>query len=91
MISCYDSTKSTWTHTSKDMFSSESGIWGAILFTILEFLPPGGHLVLTVDWYLCGPATRDNVNLLSSQNIGYVIPVPIIEHFLEDTDPQERH
>ena len=26
---------------------------------------------------------------LSSQNIGYVIPVPIIKHFLADTDPQD--
>ena len=75
----------------KTCFHQNLEFRGAILFTILEFLPPGGQLVFTVDWYLCGPATRDNVNLLSSQNIGYVIPVPIIEHFLEDTDPQERH
>ena len=34
---------------------------------------------------------RQREPALSSQNIGYVIPVPIIEHFLEDTDPQERH
>lgn len=24
-----------------------------------------------------------------SQNIGYVIPVPVIQHFLDDTDPED--
>lgn len=45
-----------------------------------------GGPVLNEDSLLIGVAFQNQQN---SQNIGYVIPVPIIEHFLEDTDPQD--
>eukprot|EP00913_Durusdinium_trenchii_P001869 g1729.t2 len=46
-----------------------------------------GGPVLNEDSLLIGVAFQNQQN---SQNIGYVIPVPVIEHFLKDTDPQER-
>ena len=46
--------------------------------------PPGFSRPVT---YWC--LVKRDIASLSSQNIGYVIPVPIIEHFLGDTDPQD--
>ncbi|CAK9077037.1 unnamed protein product [Durusdinium trenchii] len=45
-----------------------------------------GGPVLNEDSLLIGVAFQNQQN---SQNIGYVIPVPVIEHFLKDTDPQD--
>lgn len=45
-----------------------------------------GGPVLNEDSLLIGVAFQNQQN---SQNIGYVIRVPIIEHFLEGTDPQD--
>lgn len=46
-----------------------------------------GGPVLSEESLLIGIAFQNQSN---SQNIGYVIPVPIIKHFLADTDPQDR-
>jgi len=45
-----------------------------------------GGPVLNADGKVVGVAFQ---NMEESQNIGYVIPTPIIQHFLQDTDPAD--